>query len=247
MRKLYLAITAFAALLISQIGYAIPTVPGATDMATADGETYYALMERDGGWYVDGYDANGNPTGFSTQLGAASGNSQWIAPELQDYVGLAFDGTTFYGLRDDLSSSLVNQDTYTVVEFGLDGAYSGSAFTLNDGLYVTPSLQELVAFSINNTGTGDFFALRDDSMTALVGTDTWTRVGFSSLDGSYNGFALTLDENPSTTFFNAQVSWNPTMESDTNAIASVPEPATGLLLGSVFALGMLGRRKIKAA
>ena len=246
MRKMYLAITAFAALLISQIGYAIPVVPGATDIATADGDTFYALMERDGGWYVDGYDANGNSTGFSTQLGAASGHDQWINPDLQDYVGLAFDGTTFYGLRDDLASATENSDTYSVIGFGLDGGFNGDASILNDGLFVTPSLQELVAFSINNTGTGDFFALRDDSQSYTEGyADTWTQVGFSYEDSNWNGLALTLDENPSTTPFAVQVSWNPTQEG-TN-VASVPEPATGLLLGSMFALGLLGRRKIKAA
>jgi len=240
MRKLYLAITAFAALFISQIGHAIPVIPGATDIATSDGETYYALIERDGGWYVDAYNADGTATGYSIQLGAASGHSQWINPEQQSYVGLAFDGTTFYGLRNDLDSAK-GTDTYSVIGFGLDGGWDGSSVILNGGQYVTPTQQELVAFSINNTGTGDFYALRNDAMS-LKGTDTWTRVGFSAGSGDWNGYALQLGAAPSETLFTVQVSYNPTEEG-----TNVPEPGTGLLLGSMFALGLLGRKKLKTA
>ena len=68
MRKLYMAMAAFAALLFSQIGHAIPTIPGAIDLATDDGDTYYALTADANGYYITGYNSNGRATGFSVTL-----------------------------------------------------------------------------------------------------------------------------------------------------------------------------------
>jgi len=244
MRKLYLAITAFAALLISQIGHAIPVIPGATDIASDDGQTYYALMERADGWYVDGYDANGNANGFSLHLNGGS----YMTPAEQQYVGLAFDGTTFYGLRNDLTSGLVGTDSYTIAGFNANtGAWDGSAVVLNGGEWVVPTQQVYVGLGVADEG---FFGLRNDALlpTGQNPTDTWSNIGFA-FDGSWNGFAETLSDTPSTTPFSVQLTYNmsPATSFQSTNIASVPEPGTGLLLGSLFALGLMRRRKLQAS
>jgi len=249
MRKLYLAITAFAALLISQIGHAIPTIPGATDIATTDGETFYALTERDGGWHIDGYDSDGNLTGFTTQLANATGSS-YLSTDKQKYVGLAFDGNTFYGLRDDLAGAK-NTDTYSAIGFGMDGLWDGSRTVLNDGVSVVPTKQVLVGYSYNDLSE-QFIALRDDSISKRD-TDTWSQIGFA-LEGDFNGYSVQLEIAPSDLLFTQQVSWNPDIATDgkgamytQNGAYSVPEPGTGILFGSLAALGLLGRRKIRGA
>lgn len=245
-KKLYLAITAFAALLISQIGHAIPTIPGATDMATSDGETFYALVERDGGWHIDGYDRNGNLTGFTTQLANATGTS-YISADNQRYVGLAFDGNTFYGLRDDLAGRR-NENTYSAIGFDMSGNWDGSRSILNEGVSVVPTRQVLVGYSYNDL-SGQFVALRDDSISARD-TDTWSQIGFS-LDGDFNGYQVELAISPSEFELTQQLSWNPDLGGDgvawysKDGAYSVPEPGTGLLIGGLAALGLLSRKKLK--
>lgn len=242
MRKLYVAITAFAALVISQIGHAIPVIPGATDIASNDGETYYALVERDGGWHVDGYNADGTSNSFTMILNGGVS----VTPENQRFVGLAFDGSTFYGLRNDLESKK-GTDTWTVAGFNLsDGMWDGSATVLNGGVSVIPSLQAYVGLGVAEEG---FFGLRDDSLSRK-GTDTWTNVGFE-LNGAWSGQAEVLGASPSTTPYTVQLSYNlspaQSFQSTNVATAGVPEAGTGLLLGSLFALGLMRRRKSQAA
>ena len=51
MKKL---IAVFATLLFCQLGHAVPVVPGAVDIATHDGKTYYALVAKNGTWFGHG-------------------------------------------------------------------------------------------------------------------------------------------------------------------------------------------------
>ena len=118
MRKLYVVIAAFAALMFSQIGYAIPIIPGATDIATEDSETYYALMAREDGWFVEGYTASGAANGFKVQLTPSSA----LTPDTQTFVGLAFDGSSFHILRDDLQTVYSQEDSWSIVGFNMDGS-----------------------------------------------------------------------------------------------------------------------------
>ena len=240
MRKLYIAMTALVAFAFSQIAHAVPVIQGASDIATDDAETYYALMARDGGWHVDGYDANGVANGFSVQLSP----NQYVAPGLQDYVGLAFDGGAFHVLRNDATSSLVGTDSWTVASFNTDGTWNGGAFSLGPSQYVTPSQQMFVGLSVADEG---FFALRNDMESTLVGTDSWTLVGFAD-GGAWNGFASTIDGSVSSDPYSILASFNmsPVQHEVSTNGHSVPEPGTGLLLGSLMALGFLGRKVKKA-
>lgn len=240
MRKLYVVIAAFAALMFSQIGYAIPIIPGATDIATEDSETYYALMARDDGWFVDGYDASGAANGFSIQLTP----SAYLTPDTQTFVGLAFNGGTFHVLRDDLQTVYSQEDTWSIVGFNVDGSYDGSRTLLGPDPWVTPSQQTYIGLSMADEG---FFGLRDDSVSAGIGTDTWTRVDFD-YSGAYAGTFETLLQVPSVVPFSVMASFNMSpVQHEVSTNVSVPEPGTGLLLGSMFALGFLGRKKLKVA
>ena len=69
MRKLYMAIAAFAALMFSQIGHAVPTIPGAIDLATHDGNTFYALTSDANGYYIIIATAGHDTTSASTAGG----------------------------------------------------------------------------------------------------------------------------------------------------------------------------------
>ena len=240
MRKLYVVIAAFAALMFSQIGYAIPIIPGATDIATEDSETYYALMARDDGWFVEGYDASGAANGFKVQLTP----SAVLTPETQTFVGLAFNGSSFYVLRDDLQTVYSQEDSWSVVGFNMDGSYDGSRTLLGPSPHVAPSRQTYVGLSMADEG---FFGLRNDSLSAGIGTDTWTRVDFN-LSGGYAGTFETMLQAPSIVPFSAIASFNMSpVQHEVSTNLSVPEPGTGLLLGSMFALGFLGRKKLKVA
>ena len=244
MRKLYLAITAFAALLISQIGHAIPTIPGATDVATDDGQTYYALMEQGSTWVVQGYTADGQFTGFSTVL-SANGNT--ISSDNARYVGLAFDGTSFYALRDD-NISAINRDSYSVLGFDASGAKSSVTQLLNGaGDFVSASQVVYTGLSIADEG---LFALRNDLLSP-VASDSWSLVNYST-EGILNRSGNILDIEggalASLLSFELVSSWNnsPMVYAAGEATAaSVPEPATGLLLGSLFGLGFLARKRQK--
>ncbi len=237
MRKLYIALAAFAALTLSQIGHAIPTIPGATDIATADGQTYYALMGRADGWYVEGYSASGAANGFSVQLTP----SHNVNPTNQHYVGLAFNGDSFYTLRNDLTSKK-GEDSWSVLGFNLNGSFDGNRTVL--GPYpVRPSRQMFVGLSIADEG---FFALRDDLVSAK-NQDSWSLIGFDS-QGAWNGISQIVDSGvPSTTPFTVVASFNQSPAKHEYSTNSVPEPGTGLLLGSLLGLGLLGRKKLKAA
>ncbi|MEM7100197.1 MAG: hypothetical protein AAF541_18155 [Pseudomonadota bacterium] len=237
MRKLYMIVAAAAALLISQIGHAIPAIPGSTDTATNDGQTYYALFGNDSGWFVRGYDAAGVSTGFQAQLGP----NEFLTPAQQDLVGLAFDGTTFYALRNDATSSLVGTDTWSVVGFGLDGQWDGNqAMTLGPSPFVVPSQQTYVGFSYMDEG---FRALRDDTLL----DDSYRSIGFDQNTGAWDGFAQVVGQ-PSISPLDTIASFNqsPGVSEVTFANAKVPAPGAGLLLGAILALGAL-RRKVKAA
>lgn len=244
MRKLYISLAAFAALLFSQIGHAIPTIAGATDLASNDGTTYYALSARADGWYIDAYDEIGIAKSFSVKLTPDSS----VNPSQQTYVGLAFDGSTFHVLRDDSQSrSQGYADSWTVASFNLDGSWNGNAFQLSPSASLAPSRQTYVGFDIADDG---FFALRDDSKSASQGyADSWTVVGFDSA-GAWTGHAETLDESPSSANYYVIAAYNNsplTLEpSANNGVNPVPEPGTGLLLGSLLALGLV-RRKLAAA
>jgi len=240
MRKLYIAMTAFVALALSQVAQAIPVIQGATDIATVDGQTYFGLMARDTGWFVEGYDASGNANGFSVQLTP----NQFVTPELQTFVGLAFDGSAFHVLRNDAASSLVGTDSWTVASFNTDGSFNGGAFALGPSQFVTPSQQTFVGLSVADEG---FFALRNDAASSLVGTDTWTLTGFEAGTGAFNGFAQTVDGTVTANPYSVVASFNMSpAQHQISTNQSVPEPGTGLLLGSLMALGFLGRKLKKA-
>ena len=236
MRKLYMIVAAAAALLISQIGHAIPAIPGSTDTATDDGQTYYALFGDDTGWYVRGYDAAGATNGFEVQLTP----NQYLTPAQQDLVGLAFDGTTFYALRNDLTSGLSGDDSWSVVGFNLDGSWDGSHMNLGPSPYVVPSQQTFVGFSYMEEG---FRALRDDSSF----DDSYRSIGFDQNTGAWDGFAQVVGQ-PSISPLDTIASFNqsPGVSEVIYANAKVPAPGAGLLLGAILALGAL-RRKVKAA
>jgi len=237
MRKLYIAMTAFVALALSQVAQAIPVIQGATDIATTDGQTYFGLMARDNGWFVEGYDAQGNANGFSVQLSP----NQFVTPELQTYVGLAFDGSAFHVLRNDLVSNK-GTDTWTVASFNVDGSFTGNAFNLGPSQHVTPTQQSYVGLSIADEG---FFGLRNDA-ESVRGTDTWTLVGFDA-SGAFNGFAQTVDGSVTANPYSVVASFNMSpAQHQVSTNQSVPEPGTGLLLGSLMALGFLGRKLKKA-
>jgi len=239
MRKLYVVIAAFAALMFSQIGYAIPIIPGATDIATEDSETYYALMARGDGWYVEGYTASGVANGFSVQLTPSAS----LTPETQTFVGLAFDGSTFYTLRNDLQTVYSMEDSWSVIGFNTDGSWDGSRTLLGPNPQVTPSQQTYIGLSMADEG---FFGLRNDSLSR-GSLDTWTRVDFG-LDGNWAGTFETLSEVPSVTAYSVIASFNLSpVQHEIGTNLAVPEPGTGLLLGSMFALGFLGRKKLKIA
>jgi len=241
MRKLYVVIAAFAALMFSQIGYAIPTIPGATDIATEDSETYYALMAREDGWYVEGYTQYGVSNGYSVQLTP----TEYLTPDTQTFVGLAFNGGSFYVLRDDLQTVYTQEDSWSIVGFNMDGSWDGSRTPLGPSQYVTPSQQTYIGLSMADEG---FFGLRDDSLSISEGyADTWTRVDFG-LDGAWAGTLELMAEAPSITPFSVIASFNLSpVQHEISTNLSVPEPGTGLLLGSMFALGFLGRKKLKVA
>jgi len=241
MRKLYVVIAAFAALMFSQIGYAIPIIPGATDIATEDSETYYALMAKEDGWFVEGYTKYGVSNGFSVQLTP----SAYVTPDTQSFVGLAFNGGSFYVLRDDLETVLVQEDSWSIVGFNMDGSFVGGSRTLlGPSQWITPSQQTYVGLSMADEG---FFGLRNDSLSASIGTDTWTRVDFA-LSGAFTGTFETLAQAPSIMPFSVMASFNMSpVQHELSTNLAVPEPGTGLLLGSMFALGFLGRKKLKVA
>ena len=236
MRKLYMTIAAFAALMFSQIGHATPYVPGATDIATNDNNTFYALVARDNGWHVDGYTASGAATGFTVQL---TPNAN-VNPTTQAMVGLAFDGTSFHLLRDNLNSH-TGINSYSALEFNTDGSYVvGSALTLGPSVNVNPTTQVFVGFDIAEEG---YIALRND-LASTKGTDTWTAVGFDTQSGAYNGFSQAVNGAPSINGYEGVAVYN---ASPANILAwdntqSVPVPGTGLLLGSIIALGFMRKR-----
>lgn len=245
MRKLYMAIAAFAALLFSQIGHAIPTIPGATDVATNDGETYYALMEQGSGWVIAGYDANGVATGFVTQL-TANGNN--ISNAKARYVGLAFDGTSFMAMRND-NISAVNRDSYSVLSFDFAGQKTGVTQLVNgSGANILASQVVYTGLSVAEEG---MFALRND-LISPKGTDSWSLINFD-MAGQLNkaGNRVGVDGVLASSIdYNAVASFNQSpavFQLKSNPEASVPEPATALLLGSLLGLGAMRRKLTKAA
>ena len=244
MRKLYIALTAFAALSFSQLGHAIPTIPGATDIATNDGETYYALIEQSGGWVVQGYTAGGDFTGYSVEL-SARGNA--ISSSNARYTGLAFDGTSFHALRDD-NISAVNRDSYSVLSFDFGGAKT-DVMQLRNGAGNLIEASQVVYTGLGIADEG-FFALRND-LASPVGTDSWSLINFDSsgaLNRTGNVIGINGGALASINPFELVATYNASpMQYEVAARASVPEPGTGLLLGSILGLGLLGRKKLKSA
>ena len=92
-------------------------------------------------------------------------------------------------LRDDLNSSAIGNDTWSVIGFDLAGSYNGNHMYMGPDQWVTPSQQSYIGLSIADEG---FFALRD--MTGY--SDSYMTVGFD-FDGSYNGVALAVAGAPS--------------------------------------------------
>ena len=246
MRKLYLAVSAFAALFISQIGHAIPTIPGATDVATNDGQTYYALIEEGSSWVVRGYTANGQSNGFSVTL---SVNQNAIDNANARYTGLAFDGTSFYALRDD-NISAINRDSYSVLGFDATGSKSSVMQLSNaQGATILASAVVYTGLSVAEEG---FFALRNDLLSPK-GTDSWSLVNYDLagvLNRSGNIVGIEDGALASATPFDLVSSFNASpaqFEVAMATAADVPEPGTGLLLGSILGLGFLGRKRLKKA
>lgn len=240
-KKLFIGV---AALAFSQLSHAIPIISGASDIASNDGETYYGLIATDSSWEVRAYDASGKATGESVTLSP----NKFVTPDLQHYVGLAYDGSNFYVLRDDSRSATEKfADSYTIAGFNAaDGSFNGYTAKLGPNPYVVPSKQSYVGLDI---AKGAFIALRDDSASSTEKfADSWTAVGFD-MNGQWNQQASKFEERPSAVPYVAMAGYANSplvLEPSTNAAAvSVPEPGTGLLLSTLL-LGFFAR-KLKRA
>jgi hypothetical protein len=233
MKKL---LAVFATLLFCQFANALPVVPGAVDFATNDGKTYYALVAKNGYWYIEGYRNNGASTGYSVNLTP----NQYIGTNQQQIAGLAFDGTSFYALRNNLTSNIVSNDSWEIVGFNTAGVYNGFHTLANPSQWVKPSLQNYVGLDVADGGT--FYGLRHNT------NGSYQLIGFSGA-GVYNGFN-TFVSAPSTGTWEGYAAFNASPRHDvylTNTkTVGVPGPASGLVLSTLL-LGLAGRRMFKAA
>ena len=89
-----------------------------------------------------------------------------------------------------------------------------------------------------------FFALLENEAA-----DTYYNVGFDMETGAFNGHAIALGDAPSYSPLDNMAAFNnsPVQFEYGNSAAevhSVPEPGTGLLLGSMLALGLMGRKRL---
>ena len=154
-----------------------PFIDGAIDMATDDGETFYALEASDNAYQINAYDATGVETGFSVILQPQA----FLGTNQQTLVGLGFDGTNFHVLRNDLASPLLGADRWSVVGFDMTGAFNGEQRTFGPLPFVVPSQQTYVGLDVTD---GAFLALRDDRSK---GND-YNVVGFDRTSGGFNNF-----------------------------------------------------------
>ncbi|MDP6972331.1 MAG: hypothetical protein QF921_12620 [Pseudomonadales bacterium] len=235
--KKFLAV--FATLLFCQLGHAIPVIPGAVDLATTDGETYYALVAKDGAWYIDGYTHTGTATGYSVAL--TPGGS--VTTSAQHFVGLAFDGTSFTLLRNDLTGAK-GTDTWSLVDFGTNGSFvGGSRRILSPTNNVIPSLQTYVAlgWADGDIAAGAFYGLRNNDASPNVKTG-WSIIGFSD-NGSFNGYSQSTPGDPSGIDYMGMAVYatSPNTYETTTNTEDVPGPASGLVLSTLL-LGLFARR-----
>lgn len=98
-------------------------------------------------------DANGNYLGQSIKI-----RSKNLRPGKQVIKGLAFDGSRFWLLRNDLLS--YGTDRWSLLAVDLDGRPTGDVIMVNNS-NIIPSRQFLYGIA-HNANSGNFWLLRDD-------------------------------------------------------------------------------------
>ena len=248
MKKL---LAVFATVLFCQVGHAVPVVPGAVDLATNDGKTYYALVVKNGSWYIDGYNQRGNATGYSVAL--TSLNDRNVSANTQTYTGLAFDGTSFYALRNDSQSS-VGTDSWSVVGFGANGQFNTfhQNLTSLNGNMVSSTRQSYVGlgWGDGDLAGGGFYVLRDNVASATSATG-YTIAEFGptgGYTGSYQTMGMHGSGNPylGMAVFAASPNHYEVTTNVETPRTGVPGPASGLAFATLL-LGLAGRRMMKKA